>query len=163
MIITDEKINFNFGSLLKKIAPEPVKEQKEQPRIYQCPYCSLEFPSDIERREHKKACPEKPEPRVKKETKPELSPEVINLLTQMNAKITELTQVLEIKENKRAFNEENLIAFFQSVKYAKKYEIKRIFPETSSFEIDKMVNALFKRKILKRNKKYWYAYNDKTN
>ena len=57
--------------------------------------------------------------------------------------------------------EENVISYFRTVKYAKKYELYRSFFPHDTREIDKIVNKLYKEGTLRRNQNNWYSLNPK--
>lgn len=54
-------------------------------------------------------------------------------------------------------NEKNLIRFIKEQENTKPYEMKIRFYDSSSFEIQKLLDKLFQENIIKRNKNGWIS------
>jgi chromosome condensin MukBEF ATPase and DNA-binding subunit MukB len=147
----EKEIAFNFGSLLKGSK----KESKEG--LETCPYCQKDFKKLAQ---HINKCPNNPDRQNKTKNYEEIE-ELKLHLNEQEESIQKLTEDLR-KLQHHKLTEENIIDYFRTVKYAKKYELYRAFTPHDTREIEKIVDKLYKEGILTRAKGHWYKFRPKT-
>jgi len=144
---------------------EEIKKGHSKIEKEKCPYCGKGY-NNLSR--HLEKCPKGPKSKTSEsytiESKiKELEKEVKArrlALDEAKDTIKALVQVVRTLQH-HELTEENIIDYFRTVKYAKKYELYRSFTPHDTREIDKIVNRLYKEGSLSRNRNYWYRLNPK--
>lgn len=145
-----KEIMFNFGTLLK----DSKKESKEDLEV--CPYCQKEFKKLSL---HISKCPDNPDKQIRLQKSEEIEELKLNLSEQGEI-VQKLSEDLR-KLQHHKLTEINIIDYFRTVKYAKKYELYRVFTPHDTREIEKIVDKLHKEGILVRVKGHWYKFRPK--
>lgn len=150
--------NIDLDTSWIKEAIEQTKKKETSKK--ECPYCHKEF---VKLYQHIKTCSEKPGEKsisvMTKNQKLDLE------IKEMKIQLEESKQAIRDLVNKvrelehHELTEENIISYFRTVKYAKKYELYRAFTPHNTREIDKIVKKLYQEGTLRRNQNYWYSLN----
>lgn len=113
-----------------------------------CQYCSKKY-QNIER--HEKNCKKHPDNIQKSE---KVSPDILN---QINENLQEVLKYAKIGQ-KHVLNEENIILFLRTLtnEKAKLFDFTRHFHENSTHEIDVLIKNMYQKKILVKDKNYFY-------
>ncbi len=139
------------------------KENESKPKK-KCPYCQKEF---IRLSSHIRSCSEKPDKQaistMSKHQRLDLEIKDLKIqLEESKEAIKDLVKDFR-KLAHHELTEENIIDYFRTVKYAKKYELYRAFTPHDTRLIDEVVNKLHREGTLRRNQNYWYSLNPKFN